>query len=492
MNNFQHKTYGIKKTEINFSFFLLFLFCSVNLTIAQDTHHWNNQFGTRAALLGGAVLTDTIDNAGVYYNPGNLAYLDTTTLSINANLYGIESIKVQNALGQKADFKGMQFNTIPLLISGSIRNKSKWNISYGLLTPVSFKFSGNARIVGDFDLIDETESPGKEELVAESSINTTVQETSLTLGMGRKIKPNLGFGISLINTFRSVNYDYRFSARTLIINPTTELLVGRNQNEFVNYYTIRTALKMGLNYQKPGFGLGLTLTSPGIRLMGNGTVAGDLTLSNIQLGDKRISAFASDRQEKLKSKYKSPFEIGFGFHKQISQSIISLNVTHFGGYDPYLIIEAEPGVFVRPSTIGSDLGTEKFLNLETGMKPVTNFSIGYQTKIKSNVSLMGSFRSDFSYFNSSSLEGGQLTTEFSQWDIYHLSIGTIINQERSSLTLGLVYSFGGTDKFVQDNSFNDVEVNNPLTGSLKIIQANYFNIGILVGYSFRFKKFNYN
>jgi len=105
---------------------------------------------------------------------------------------------------------------------------------------------------------------------------------------------------------------------------------------------------------------------------------------------------------------------------------------------------------------------------------------------------MGSFRSDFSYFNSSSLEEGQLTTEFSQWDIYHLSIGTIINQDRSSLTLGLVYSFGGTDKFVQDNSFNDVEVNNPLTGSLKIIQANYFNIGILVGYSFRFKKFNFN
>ncbi|WP_075352099.1 hypothetical protein [Algoriphagus marinus] len=492
MSLFQHKTYLTKKTEILF-FILSLVFClTVHKSNAQDTHHWNNQFGTRAALLGGAVLTDTIDNAGVYYNPGNLAYLDTTTLSINANLYGIENIKVQNALGQKADFKGVQFNTIPLLISGSIRNKSKWNISYGLLTPVSFKFNGNARIVGDFDLIEEAESPGKEELVAESSINTTVQETALTLGIGRKIKPNLGFGLSLINTFRSVNYDYRFSARTLLINPTTELLVGRNQNEFVNYYNVRTALKMGFNYQKPGFGLGLTLMSPGIRLMGSGTVAGDLTLSNIQFGENRLSAFASDRQEKLKSNYKSPFEIGLGFHKQISQSIISLNVTHFGGFDPYLIIKAEPGVFVRPSNIGEDLGSEKFLNLETGMKSVTNFSIGYQTKIKTNVSLMGSFRSDFSYFDSSSLEAQQLTTEFSQWDIYHLSIGTIINQERSSLTLGLIYSFGGTDEFVQDNSFNDVEINNPLTGSLKIIQANYFNIGILVGYSFRFKKFNFN
>jgi len=488
----QQRTCILKKPEIRFFLFSLVLFLSFQWSFAQDTHHWNNQFGTRAALLGGAVLTDTIDNAGVYYNPGNLAYLDTTTLSINANMYGIENIRIENALGQKGDFKGLQFNTIPLLISGSINNNSKWNLSYGLLTPVSFKFNGNARIVGDFDLIKESESPGKEELVAESSINTTVQETTLTLGIGRKIKPNLGFGLSLINTYRSVNYNYRFSARTLLVNPAMMLLVGRNQNEFVNYFNIRTALKAGLNYQKPGFGLGLTLTSPGIRIMGNGTVAGDLTLSNVEVNGKRISAFASDRQEKLKSKYKSPFEIGFGFHKQINQSIISLNVTHFGGFDPYLIVQAEPAVFVRPSSIGADLGSEKFLNLETGMKSVTNFAIGYQTKIKSKVSLMGSFRSDFSYFNSSSLKAQQLTTEISQWDIYHLSLGTIINQEKSSLTLGLVYSFGSTDNFVQDNSFSDLEVNNPLTGSLKIIQANYFNIGLLVGYSFRFKKFNYN
>ena len=75
---------------------IVIIFFACSDSYAQDTHHWNNQFGTRAALLGGAVLTDTIDNAGVYYNPGNLAFLDTTTLSINANLYGLENIKIEN------------------------------------------------------------------------------------------------------------------------------------------------------------------------------------------------------------------------------------------------------------------------------------------------------------------------------------------------------------------------------------------------------------
>jgi hypothetical protein len=36
----------------------------------------------------------------------------------------------------------------------------------------------------------------------------------------------------------------------------------------------------------------------------------------------------------------------------------------------------------------------------------------------------------------------------------------IINQEKSSLPVELVYSFGGTDKFIQQKYFNDVEEKN--------------------------------
>jgi hypothetical protein len=82
----------------------------------------------------------------------------------------------------------------------------------------------------------------------------------------------------------------------------------------------------------------------------------------------------------------------------------------------------------------------------------------------------------------------QLTTEFSQWDISPIDWHYIINQERISITLGLVYSFGSTDKHIRDNRFNDVEVNNPLTGTSKITEAKYFNLGLLFGYSFLFKK----
>ncbi|MFC5624685.1 hypothetical protein [Algoriphagus winogradskyi] len=470
---------------------LLFLPLAIGVDLhAQDTHHWSKQFGTRAALLGGAVLTDTLDNAGVFYNPGNLGYLDTTSLSINANLYGLENINIQNALGQRADFKGIQFNTVPLLVSGSLATKSDWNLSYGLLTPVSFNFNGVARIVGEFDVAGEELSPGKEEVVSESGIITKVQETTVALGIGRKLSSNLGFGISLLNTIRTVNYSYRFSAKALT-NNEDYILMARTQNEFINYFALRTALKLGLNYQNDTYGFGLAVTSPGLDWLGNGTVAQDLTLSNINTAgsDQPLTAFASDRQEKLKTNYKSPFEIAFGAHKAFNRSIISFNLTHFGGFDRYRIINASPGTLVRPDN-GNSIDSQDFLNVETAMKPVTNFAIGYENRWKENITLLGSFRTDFSYFDKESVESRQLKSEITQWDIFHISMGTEIKKSRSSLTLGIIYSFGSTQEYLQRGSFYNVEADQLLEGALVVTKAGYTNFGLLIGYAFNFKKFN--
>ncbi len=364
-------------------------------------------------------------------------------------------------------------------------------MSYGLLTPVSFNFSGFARIEGEFEIANEDISPGLEELVSESGIITKLQETTVAFGVGRKLNPSLGFGISLLNTLRTVNYSYRFSAKTLT-NSDDYMLISRTQNEFINYFAVRTALKLGLNYQKESYGFGIALTSPGLDWLGNGTVAEDLTLSNMIIpgNPNPVNAYASDRQEKLKTTYKSPFEIALGIHKAFNRSVFSLNLTHFGGFDRYRIINAESGTFLRPDNLGSAFDSEDFLNLETAMKPVTNVAIGYENKMKDNFTLLGSFRTDFSYFEKNGLENSQLETEITQWDIFHISLGTEIKKSRSSLTLGLVYSFGTTEDYLQRGSFNDVEADQILEGALVITKAAYSNFGLLVGYAFNFKKFN--
>jgi hypothetical protein len=54
----------------------------------------------------------------------------------------------------------------------------------------------------------------------------------------------------------------------------------------------------------------------------------------------------------------------------------------------------------------------------------------YENKLKDNLTLLGNFRTDFSYFDEKRLENSQLETEITQWDILHLSLGAEIkNQE---------------------------------------------------------------
>jgi len=481
-------------SDWSFIFFKIYLLVSLILISShvhsQDTNHWGNQFGTRAALLGGAVLSDTLDNAGVFYNPANLAFLDTSSLSLNANFYGIENIRVENALGERADFRGFQFNTIPLLISGSINTKRGLKINYGLLTPLSFKFNGIARIDRTSNLVNDSESPGMEELLAESSINTRVQETSLTIGVSKKVGSNLGLGLSLINTLRSLDYSYQFSAKTLT-NRTEPLLISRTQNEFVHYFTVRSALKAGINFQGGGYGLGLTITSPGLNIFGNGTVAEDLTLVNVlnESGDNRFSAYASDRQEKLKANYKSPLEIAIGGHKTLGKNTFHLNLTHYFGINTYRIIEVEPNVLIRPDLI-QGITSSDFLNVETAMKSVTNVALGWEQNLKPTLSLMGSFRTDFSFYDSEPALGNQITTEFTQWDIYHFAFGGVKKNDNSSLTIGITSSFGKTDAYAQEVNYSESDPNPPLEGAFSITKAKYFKIGLLIGYSLYFKKLN--
>jgi hypothetical protein len=173
---------------------------------AQDTHYQTNQFGTRSALMGGAVVGGVKDNTAIFYNPGSLGFIDTGMVSINANLYRIETIQIENVLGQTKDFKGMNFTSLPLLISGMIKTKNdRLKIGYGFATPVNFSFSGSARLDGDYPITNDIESPGLESYIAQGLLNTELRETLIGLGFGYKLNDNWSVGLTNQFTYRSHN-----------------------------------------------------------------------------------------------------------------------------------------------------------------------------------------------------------------------------------------------------------------------------------------------
>jgi len=469
---------------LTISFLLIF-----SVTKAQDTHYWTQQFGTESALLSGAVVGGNNDNTMIYYNPGALGFLDNSSISVNANAYRIENIKIENALGEKADFKSSQLGSVPLLTGGMINIKDKrWKIGYSFMSPVQFNFKGIARKDGYFDIIDETESPGKEEFVGESGISSKLSEILIVLGAARKLNENWSVGLSNLFTIRSNSYLRNFSTYTFMNNPENTL-VSAQLSQNVDYYNVRYAAKVGIAYKKDKWRAGLTVTSPSINIMGVGTVAANISAYNLKvLGDNRITAVATDRQSELKTKFKSPLSISAGLNYDGNRSRYGISVQYYASLGVYDIMDIQPSTFIRPADLAPELGSDEFMNVKAAAKSVINVAIGYKYLLKENITLYLSARSDMSYYDDDLTNTRGIRTAISSWDIYHFASGVTFNRRQSSLSLGLLYSTGGTSKYEQNGNTNPDDLSF-IEGVTTITNANYNSIGLLLGYTFYFKKF---
>jgi hypothetical protein len=96
-------------------------------SLAQDTHYWTQQFGSKSSLLGGAVVGGVRDNSSIYYNPGAMSLVDSSTVSVSATGYQYESLKLQNGAGVGIDLSSSKTSIIPLIITGTYKFKKNAN-----------------------------------------------------------------------------------------------------------------------------------------------------------------------------------------------------------------------------------------------------------------------------------------------------------------------------------------------------------------------------
>lgn len=69
--------------------------------------------GARAAGMGGAFTALADDGSGAWYNPGGLAFVQHSELSIAGSVYGLVSGRFENALGDGHDFRYSGIATLP-------------------------------------------------------------------------------------------------------------------------------------------------------------------------------------------------------------------------------------------------------------------------------------------------------------------------------------------------------------------------------------------
>ncbi len=461
----------------------------VNFSIGQDTHYQTQQFGTRSALLGGAVVGGVRDNTALFYNPGSLGFIDTAMVSINANLYKVENIRIQNAVGEQADFKTANFVTVPLLIAGMLPSKNpriKWG--YGLGGPMHFTFNGNGRVDGPYQIVNDAESPGNENYTGQAQVKTKANETLAGLGLGYRLSNNWSIGLTNQITIRSVEYTNVVLSRFYLNNQDLNL-VSSNIWKSTKYNHWRYAAKIGLAYTKGNWDVGLTLTTPSLTLYGKGNVSSDITANDILFNGVRRDIYANDSQEKLKTNFKAPLKIGSGINYRKGKSVIGISGEYCGAVEVYDVITAKPGAFVRPPELAPNFGSENYLRVKSAAKSVLNLAIGYEYKLKETMSLMFGLRTDNSWYDSTIRKETGIKPEITTWDIYHFSGGVSIVKGRSTISLGLLLGVGGDDNYAQGNNLGQPSEGNFLQGLTTITKANYSSFGALVGFTFNFKKF---
>lgn len=477
----------IKRTKCG-SLFLAFgfVFCEAK---AQDTHYNTVQFGARSALMGGAVIGNVKDNTAVFYNPAGMGFIDSSTLSINGNAYQFDNIRIYNAIGQKQDFKGSSFGSVPLFVGGMFsKSDKKLKIGYSVMSAVDFNFKATARIDDKLPIADDAVSPGTEEFIGQASINSKLSELVVGAGGGYRLSDKWSIGLSNLFTLRSQSVSKATYAR-FFLNEAGNPLVSSSFVRNADYFHLRYAAKLGLNYQDKNFSAGITVTTPSIGIMGSGTIAADVIGTNILFKGSRTSLLANDRQEKLKSKYKSPLSATAGVNWTMNRSSFGIAVQYYGSTKAYDVLQATPSAFVRPAELNASLGSEQFLRLKAAAKSVINVAFGYEYALKPNVILSASFRTNQSYFDKDLNKSVGLKSEVTTWNINHFAAGSTFTRGRSKMTVGLLYSKGTDKSREQLGNLENPSEDNFLQGSTTITKATYSSIGLLLGYTFAFKKY---
>ncbi len=468
------------------SWWIFILSISATGLPAQDSHYWTQQFGTRSSLMGGAVIGNVKDNSSIFYNPACLAFIDTSSISLNANLYQIDNTRIENALGQTKDFKNSNFKNLPLLFSGLVPTKNpKIKIGYGFASVIDYSFKGVGRLDKSYPIVNDLESPGPEAFIGQLSLNSQINETAFGVGIGNKLNDHWAIGATMLFSWRAQNYERNLFTR-MFLNNAGNTLVSSSHTETFSYSNLRTQLKFGVVYKGNHYDIGLSVNTPSLKIMGSGLVAADITANNILYKGQRTDILANDRQQKIPSVYKTPWSVAAGINFDWKRSNLGFSAQYFAGLGVYDILRAQPATFFRPADAYPTIGSDDFLRVKTANKSIFNWSVGYEYILSSRVTLDASFRTNKSYYINTVNDLKGIRPDISNWDIYHLSIGGNVSARRISLSAGFLLGFGSNDQFQQRNNLDQPSENNLLQGDKAITKASYQSIGILLGFTVNF------
>ncbi|MBP6680343.1 MAG: hypothetical protein KA166_04080 [Saprospiraceae bacterium] len=470
---------------------LLFITLSIQ---AQDNHYSWMQYGSRNSILNNANLSRFEDQSAVVINPATLSKATQSSFNFNTNAVSFTNINFEDGLGKGFAIKNSSFNLLPSMAAGVIKSKKKESdlvLGYALYSSNNDLLNFSDRVESRLDLINETESPGDENYLAQYNLNTKVDEISVVAGAGWSINKHMSLGISQTFIYRTQEYGEKFSAYAI---PDKDAgasvdLTGTNYDFYMSFYKAMTYTKVGLTGTFGTWDLGLVVSAPSLGLIGSGYILADLSLNNVRINEDlsvpRKNYLANGEFDKLKVTYKYPMNASFGVSRLFGNVRLYGGLSWYGTVKEYNILDPGDAAFIQPPSDDNVLYTNTLLTVWSVNQTVINGSLAADWIIREDYHLLFSFRSD-AHYSSFEKERDGFNPAIKQWDNYHLTFGTQRDFGHSKWVVGIRYDYAKRDDYPQPISFTDPSEDNFFRGESATGTVNATGLQLLLSYSFSF------
>ncbi len=487
-------------------FFLLVLVVSpIN---AQERNSWNIMGGSRSALMGGIVIGGVRDNSASFYNPGALGFINTSSHSISSDIYGYTQFRIEDGSGTGLNLVSNEFKTLPLMASGIVSLDfliKDLKIGYVLLTRNSSTLNFTSRVEKYQDIIPENPNgiylgneqfiktfTGEENVSAQYLVNQSSEEIWGGGSLSQKLNDNLSIGISGFGVYSA--FSYRENINIFAVDTSYFRTASNSILNYQDIWSLSILIKFGIAYQNDLLKLGLTVTSPQISFYGHSKVAGILNSQNVLTVKQNqsnavipIDFTADDRQQDLKTKYVKPLSVGFGAEVGVSNNLnIAIAAEYFAPLSEYTVVQPSSKPFLL--TFGNDQRIEtnsaENLKIVDEYRAILNYGIAFEYLANQFLKTYFSFRTDFN--NGVYKSRNNYYLGFSEWDIFHFTLGTTFIDNRSNFSVGFGYSFSFEKNYNQLINLSDLQINDGifLFNNPGKASVNYQDLSIILGYTY--------
>ncbi|UCG89198.1 MAG: hypothetical protein JSW71_11935 [Gemmatimonadota bacterium] len=400
-----------------------------SLASSQDSHYWTYQYGTRANLLGGLVIGSVEDISAVYYNPGVLALIPEPELLLTSKVFELIDYSAQGWEDRSLELNDLRADQAPGFFGGTMPFKFLENhvLAYSVFTRYRQKLRMDAINVWHRELFGTF--PGNEDAFSQLLLSRDLSETWVGLSWSAPLG-KFGLGVSQFLAYRSQR-STRLAGGS-IHSAAVPAASASNAETAFSYWNARLLWKLGLSWEWEGVSWGLTATTPGLSLLGQGRALVYLSAAGQDtVGDVRDPVFVAAYQEGLDANYQSPWSLGLGAAYGFGKSRVHFSAEYFSKNREFVIMDG--GRFVGQST-----GDTLSLTLTDQQNDVINFGVGFRHELNGQVTGYASFRTDFSSVDREHAE----VSVSAPLNLYFVTAGTALRIPIADITLGLGYGWG--------------------------------------------------